>query len=494
MNSSVTLRDGALSRRDLLQGAALAAVGPTAFAAGGPASAKARQMFAYVGAFTTPQRKGHGDGINVYRMDPRTGAWTHVQRVPDIVNPSFLALDRRQSFLYSVHADLDQVSAYAMDKNSGQLAPLNKQSCGGKNPVFLSLDPSNRYIVTANYTGGSLGVVAIKEDGTLGKQTDVVPLTGEPGPNRKEQTGSHPHDCPFDPAGRFVVVPDKGLDLIFAFRLHAATGKLVANDPPSVATRSGAGPRHIAFHPSLPFAYVINELGSTMTTYRYDGARGVLTAVQVLPTTPENFTGDNTGAEVAVAPSGRFVYGSNRGHDSIVIFAVDRAHGTLTPIDWVSTQGRTPRFFALDPAANFLYAANHDTDTIVTFRVNGRNGRLTPTGQIVKVGSPCTNRLHRHLVTLGPTSVTKSSPNPARTREFAPCPNVCAGLSGLDMPLLFRFGRYQASRPRAGRAMPGPTSANSRAARCSASCLSNIALAAALRLPLNSARLSPHHW
>ncbi len=392
MYETATRREGHLRRRELLKtAAALAAAGPAALAgAGTPRAAQAPPMFAYVGAFTTAQRKGHGDGINVYHMDPRTGAWTHVQLVPEIVNPSFLALDRRQRFLYSVHADLDEVSAYAIDKNSGQLTPLNKQSCGGKNPVFLSLDPSNRYIVTANYTAGSVGVVPIEQDGALGTRTDLVALTGEPGPNRKEQTGSHPHNCPFDPAGRFIVVPDKGLDRIFVFRLHTATGKLVANNPPSVATREGAGPRHIAFHPRLPYAYVINELGSTMTTYRYDGTRGVLQPVQVLPTTPSTFTGDNTGAEVTVAPSGRFVYGSNRGHDSIVTFAVDRTNGTLTPLDWVSTQGKTPRFFALDPAANFLYAANQDTDTVVTFRVNQRNGRLSPTGQIIKVGSPCT--------------------------------------------------------------------------------------------------------
>lgn len=393
MNKSAMPPNGRMRRRELLQSTAvLAAVGPAVLAESQiPAqAAQPTEMFAYVGSFTTAQRKGHGDGINVYRMDPRTGVWTHVQHVPDLANPSFLAVDRQQRFLYSVHADLDEVSAYAIDKSSGLVTPLNKQSCGGKNPVYLTLDPTNRYVITANYTAGSVGVLPIEPDGTLGPRSDVVTLSGEPGPDRKEQTGSHPHNCPFDPAGRFIVVPDKGLDRIFVFRLHAATGKLVANNPPSVATRDGDGPRHIAFHPIEPYAYVINELGSTMTTYRYEAARGLLQAVQVLPTTPSTFTGNNTGAEVAVAPSGRFVYGSNRGHDSIVIFAVERSSGTLTPLDWVSTQGKTPRFFALDPAANFLYAANQDTDTVVTFRVNQRNGRLTATGQIIKVGSPCT--------------------------------------------------------------------------------------------------------
>ena len=392
-----SLRGGCrIDRRIVLQGAIAVATGPTIL---GTAAASAqprmnapqgKPLFAYVGAFTTSERKARGDGINVYRMDAGSGAWSHVQLLPNIVNPSFLALDRDQRFLYAVHADLDEVSAYAIDKQTGQLTPLNRQSCGGKNPVHLAVDPTNRFIVTANYGAGSVGVVPIEKDGTLGARTDLVTLPGEPGPNRKEQASSHPHDCPFDPAGRFIVVPDKGLDRVFTFKLDNASGKLIPADPPSVATREGAGPRHIAFHPSLPIAYVIDELDSTVTTYRYDPARGALQAVQVVPTAPPSFTGNNTGAEAAVAPSGRFVYGSNRGHDSIVIFAVDRAAGTLTPVGWEPTQGKTPRFFTLDPAANFLYAANQDSDTIVTFRVNKVSGKLAPTGQIVKVGSPVT--------------------------------------------------------------------------------------------------------
>jgi len=388
-----------IRRRVLLQGAAaLAAVGGTALG-GAPAGAQPRTnappvkpkspgvMFAYVGAFTTPERKGHGDGINVYRMDAASGGWTHVQLVP-VVNPSFLAADRQQRFLYSVHADLDEVSAYAIDKASGQLTPLNRQSCGGKNPVYLAIDPGNRFIVTANYGAGSVGVVPISQDGSLGARTDLASLPGEPGPNRKEQASSHPHECPFDPAGHFILVPDKGLDRVFAFRLDGASGKLTPNDPSFVATREGAGPRHIAFHPSLPLAYVIDELDSTVTTYRYDPEHGSLQPAQVVPTIPPSFTGNNTGAEVAVAPSGRFVYGSNRGHDSIAIFAVDHAQGTLSPVGWEPTQGKTPRFFGLDPATTFLYAANQDSDTIVAFRVNPVTGRLKPTGQVVKTGSP----------------------------------------------------------------------------------------------------------
>jgi 6-phosphogluconolactonase (cycloisomerase 2 family) len=230
-------------------------------------------MFAYVGAFTTPERKGHGGGINVYRVDPVSGAWKHEQLL-EIANPSFLAIDRAQRFLYAVHADLDEVSAYAIDKQNGHITAANRQSCGGKNAVHLSIDPTGRWIVTANYSAGSVGVVPIEKDGTLGQRSELVALQGEPGPDGRRQSSSHPHDAVFDPSGRFIAVPDLGFDRIFVFRLDAANGKLTPNDPPFAKTRAGAGPRHIAFHPQMPFAYVINELGSSVTTYRFDPQRG----------------------------------------------------------------------------------------------------------------------------------------------------------------------------------------------------------------------------
>jgi 6-phosphogluconolactonase (cycloisomerase 2 family) len=386
-----------INRRIALKaGAALAAAGPVLLR-GGHTEAQPRALFAYVGAFTTPERKGHGGGINVYRVDPASGAWTHEQLL-EIANPSFLTLDRSQRFLYSVHADLEDVSAYAIDKQNGHITALNRQSCGGKNGVHLLIDPTGRWIVTANYSAGTVGVVPIEKDGTLGPRTDLASLPGEPGPDRKQQASSHPHNAVFDPSGRFIAVPDKGLDRVFVFRLDAASGKLTPNDPSFVATRAGAGPRHIAFHPQMPLAYVINELGSSVTTYRFDAQRGVLQPIQILPSTPASYTGNNTGAEIAVAPSGRVVYASNRGQDSIAIFAVDRHDGTLAPVGWPLTHAKSPRFFCLDPAAKILYAANADegysdqqnTDTIVPFRINQANGTLTPTGQVIKTNSPCT--------------------------------------------------------------------------------------------------------
>src|SRR5215470_4737831 len=312
MAKALPATDKCINRRIVLKGGAVLAVAGPALLLGGyteaqPRAIRATGLFAYVGAFTTPERKGHGGGINVYRVDLTSGALSHEQLI-EIVNPSFLALDRAQRFLYSIHADLDEVSAYAINKQTGRITALNRQSCGGKNPVHLSIDPTGRWIITANYTAGSVGVVPIQQDGTLGPRADLVTLQGEPGPDRVRQASSHPHEAVFDPGGRFLAVPDLGLDRIFVFRLDAASGKLAPNDPPFVATRRRAGPRHIAFHPEMPLAYVINELDSTVVTYRFDPQRGSLHAIQILPSTPSSYTGELSSAEIAVAPNGRFVY------------------------------------------------------------------------------------------------------------------------------------------------------------------------------------------
>lgn len=345
-------------------------------------------MFAYVGCYTTEKRKGHGKGINVYRMDPASGNWSHVQLVEDIVNPSFLAFDRRKRFLYSVHGDMTYATAYTIDASTGRLKPLNQQDTGGTNGVHLAVDPTNRFLVVSNYSSGSVAVLPINADGSLAPLSDLVQLQGEPGPHPTQQTRSHPHHNPFDPSGHMLLVPDKGLDKIFAFRLDTDQGKLVPADAPEVATQAGAGPRHVDFHPHLPYVYAINELDSTMATYRYDGAHGALKPLQAVSTLPSDFTGDNTTAEVAVHPSGKFVYGSNRGHDSIVIYSIDQSRGLLTRVGWTPTEGKTPRYFGLDPSGTLLYACNQDSDTVITFRVDQSTGKLTPTGQVVQTGSP----------------------------------------------------------------------------------------------------------
>jgi len=347
-------------------------------------------MTVYVGGYTTKERNGRGEGITVYRMDPSTGDLTQIQLLTGLVNPSWLTLDRQQRTLYSAHGDGTEATAYAIDRATGQIQVVNRQSTDGKNGVRVGIDGLNRFVVCANYGSGTVALLGIETDGSLGPLRDLATLNGKPGPQRTEQASSHPHDAAFDPRGRFVLVPDKGLDTVFVFTVDVTAGKLAPASPTSVTTRPGAGPRHAGFHPTKPYAYVINELDSTITTYRFDPDRGALSPLQVITTLPPSFTGNNTTAEIAVAPSGRFVYGTNRGHDSVAIFSVDETTGALAPVGWEPTQGKTPRFMGLDPSGTFLYAANQDSDTIVVFRVDGATGRLKATGRVVTVGSPST--------------------------------------------------------------------------------------------------------
>lgn len=347
-------------------------------------------MYAYVGSFTTPKRKARGDGIHVYRVDPATGAWTHVQHVGDLTNPSYLALSADQRFLYSVHGDEDYATAFALDSKTGHAKLINCASTGGKNGVRQAIDKSGRFMVVANYASGTVAVMGFAADGSLKDQHQLVPLPGEPGPHKTQQTGALPHDIVFDPSGRYVLVPDKGLDRVFVLRFDAESGRLTPVEPGSVQTRPGAGPRHLAFHPRLPIVWVLNELDSTSTTYRWDAERGALTPMQVITSLPTDFTGYSTTAEIAVTPDGRFIYCSNRGHDSVTIYAADAKSGLLSHAGWESTRGSHPRFICLDPAGRFLYAANEQGDTVVTFRIDATSGKLASTGQVIENASPAT--------------------------------------------------------------------------------------------------------
>ena len=342
----------------------------------------------YIGSFTGEGR-GHGEGLSVFQRTSESAGWSRIQ-VLEIADPSFLKVDRQRRFLYSAHGDGTQATAYDIDQATGKVRVLNQQPTQGVNGVHLDIDASNRFLSVANYASGTLVVLPINPDGSLAPVCDMATLSGEPGPHRTEQTISHPHHCPFDPTGRFIVVPDKGFDRVYVYRLDAQAGKLIAGRPSSVVSRSGSAPRHVDFHPTRPWAYMINELNSTMTTYRFEPDKEELTPIQIVPTTPPAYIGNNTGAEVVVAPSGRFVYGSNRGHDSIVIFAIAETNGELSPVAWEPTQGRTPRFFGLDPTGSYLYAANQSSDTVVIFGVNQSSGRLRATGEVIKVASPTT--------------------------------------------------------------------------------------------------------
>jgi len=344
-----------------------------------------RPLFAYVGSYTSPERNGRGNGINVYRVDPRTGAFRHVQHLGGLENPSFLALNAAGDRLYSVHGDRSEATSCTVDRETGRLAVLNRQPTGGYNPIHLAFDARQRFLVVSNYGSDSLAALPIAKDGSLAPYSTLTAVAAPLGPHRIEQKNVRPHHNPLDRGSRTFYLPCKGSDCVIGYRLDSRRGVLVETS--RFAARPGAGPRHIDFHPRRPFAYVINELDSTITTYRQDTGSGALTPLQTVPSTPSDFTGYSTGAEIWVDGAGRNVYVSNRGHDSIGVFGIDVAKGTLTPRQWVPTRGSVPRFFAFDPAARFLYVANQGGDSLIAYKV-GRDGLLAPTRLRTKVGSP----------------------------------------------------------------------------------------------------------
>jgi 6-phosphogluconolactonase len=332
-------------------------------------------------------------------MNPTTGALTLLGVTGDLLNPSFLAMDPQQRFLYAGNEignyesrQSGSVSAFAIEAD-GNLRFLNRQPSEGRNPAHVSVDPTGRFVLAANYSGlsaggGNLAVLPIQRNGQLSPPSDVVTHQGTLGPNTGRQEAPHAHMVLPDPSGRFVLANDLGLDRTFLYRLDGAGGKLNAADPNFIAAPAGAGPRHLAYHPNGRFVFVLNELSSTLRSLSWDSTRGILQEIQIVSTLPENYVGVNTTAHVVVSASGRYVYASNRGHDSIAVFSVDPDTGRMEFIERVWTYGETPRNFAIDPSGNFMYVAHQNTDNIVTFRVDQATGKLSPTGQFVGAGQP----------------------------------------------------------------------------------------------------------
>lgn len=342
-------------------------------------------MRAYVGSRTTRERNARGEGISVFDVDAASGALERVQLVGDLVNPSYLTLSADGSRLYCVHGDCTEASAFAVDRGTGRLAFLNQRSTDGRNPVHLALDPSESCLVVTNHLGASLAVLPIAGDGSLEPLAQLVSISGPLGPHRVEQQQAKPHFNPFDPSGRFLIVPDKGLDRVFSYRFEG--GVLTPAIAPFVRAREGAGPRSAVFHPGKALAYVVNELDSTLTTYRFDAASGELAPLHIVPTLPPTFTGNSRAAGIAIDAAGRCVYTSNRGADSIAMFRLDAETGLPVFVEAVPTLGRTPRFFTLSPDGRLLFALNEDSDTIVVFDVD-RDGRLAAPRQVATCGSP----------------------------------------------------------------------------------------------------------
>jgi 6-phosphogluconolactonase len=348
-------------------------------------------MFVYVGAYTEPPQ-GEAEGIAVFRFDPDSGALSPVQSVAGIVNPSFLTLDAQQRHLYAVN-ELNEggVTAFARDADSGTLVILNHQLSHGADPCYISLDASGRYAMVANYSGGSVAVLPITADGRLEPATSVIHHRGaESSVSSSRQDEPHPHMMAPAAGGRQILVTDLGLDRVFVYRLDATTGQLAPNErgPGWVSTPPGSGPRHFAFGADGRCLYVINELGSTLTVLTYEGETGEMRPVQTVSTLPEGFAGENACAHVVVSPDGRFVYGSNRGHDSIAIWRIGGECGEVELVGHEPTRGQSPRNFSLDPSGDWLLVANQHSDTIVTFRRDRDAGTLTAAGPVTATPSP----------------------------------------------------------------------------------------------------------
>lgn len=348
------------------------------------------QLLVYVGTYT---RRG-SKGIYIYRLDQTAGTLTPVGTASGVKNPSFLAVDPDRHYLYAVSESTQfdgkptgAVASFAIAPQTGQLTRINEQSSGGAGPCYVETDHAGKHVLAANYGSGSVVVLPILAAGGLGPATAFVQHHGASVHPR--QKGPHAHAIYADAHDRFVLVPDLGLDKLMIYRYDAQAGTLIPNPAmPAAELTPGSGPRHFAFHPNGKFGYVINELASTITAFRYDSDQGMLATLQTVSTLPANFDGKNTTAEIVVSADGRFVYGSNRGDDSIAVFAVDAETGKLKFVSRHKTEGRAPRNFAIDPTGRFLLAANQDSDNIVVFKIDPTTGMLTPTGHELQVPMP----------------------------------------------------------------------------------------------------------
>jgi 6-phosphogluconolactonase len=381
--------DSALARRDFLRFAGLGALGLTVSELSLGAK-PAGELLVYVGTYTT----GKSEGVYLYRLNLASGVLKQVGTTKGVVNPSFLALAPSRRYLYAVNEVGDfagkksgAVSAFAVDQRSGALRLLNQQASLGADPCYVDVDASGRFVLIANYTGGNVTVFPVQRDGSLGEATDMKQAQGS-SVNPERQQGPHAHCIVLDPSNRFAYSCDLGTDKIMIFRFDARNGKLLSGEPPWVQVEPGAGPRHLAFHSGGKYVFVLSELRSTVTAFTRDPEKGSLHELQTITTLPKDFTGTSWSADIHVSLDGRFLYCSNRGHDSIAIFTIDPRNGALTTVGHETTRGMTPRNFAIDPTGEFLLVANQKSDNIVVFRLDQKTGRLNSTGHEVQVPSP----------------------------------------------------------------------------------------------------------
>ena len=331
-------------------------------------------------------------GIYTCELDAKTGAVEQIAGTGGIEDPSFLAIDPTGDHLYAVSEAANGggeggVHAYSIAGN-GSLTFLNKRSTGGAGPCHLAVDATDSHLIVANYAGGSVCMLPISADGRLEERCHFIQHAGS-SVNVERQAEAHAHSVTIDPTNSRAYVCDLGMDQVVTYKLDFDNGKLVPGTPAYTSTAAGAGPRHFDYHPNGELVFVLNELGCTIVSYRFDSSAGTLTEIQSVPTLPDDWTGGgNTTADVHVSSDGRFVYASNRGHDSLVIYSVDQASGEMTYVGHQSTGGKTPRNFGIAPSGKILLAANQDTDNIVVFTRDVDTGKLSPTGAEIDVPMP----------------------------------------------------------------------------------------------------------
>lgn len=349
--------------------------------------AQTDDYFLYVGTYTTKTSQG----IYGYRFNAKTGDYRLVDSTKGLSNPSFLSISPDQRFLYALAGNSrDSVRALAIETGSHRLIPLNAQPSGSQGVVHLQVDKTGKWLIVGHYTAGSLSVLPIQPDGALGRVTQVIQLEGkgiESGATPAERQ-DHPyvHSINIAPNNKDVFVPDLGMDKIMTYSLDAKTGQLTPGNPPFTAVTPGSGPRHFTFHPNGKFAYVIQEMGALITGFSYQ--HGQLTPIQTVSTLPEGYTGRKWAADIHISPDGKFLYGSNRAHESLVIFRIDPKTGQLLLVGHQPVGGKTPRNFAIDPTGNFVLVANQDSDNITIFRRDKQTGKLTFTGKEISVSMP----------------------------------------------------------------------------------------------------------
>ena len=348
-------------------------------------NAEEKPCWVYLGAYA----KGEDQGITLCKLDRMKGKLEKVNVFGGHRNPAFLEIHPSKKFLYAANEMREfkgeptgAVTAFSIDAMTGELTPLNQVSSKGAGSCHITIDAEGKTLLVANYGGGSVASFRIGEDGTLSEAVSFFQHEGSSVDERR-QKGPHAHSINVDPTNKHAYCADLGLDKVLVYKVNKK-GKLKANDPPFTKTQPGGGPRHLSFHPSGKFAYVNLEMTSKVTVFTHNAKTGILTEVQTVSTLPKDFTGNNSTAEIRVHPTGKFVYCSNRGHDSIAVFAIDEKSGKLTFIEHEPSGGKTPRNFCIDPSGAYLLAANQNTNNVAVFRVDAKTGALTPTGSSIE--------------------------------------------------------------------------------------------------------------